>query len=116
MDNNLLFLLEHADDVTSFKSILDRLKDEELLLAFNGNHLIELYTDEGKKYIPLFTDKEEIKEDVEYTRLDKVELDVVIRDIYSLGYYHAISINPYTQDFIMNKELIELYNNMRLSP
>lgn len=101
---------EHEDDLNLILSVL---KDEELFLAFNGNHLIETYTDEGKNYIPLFTDITQIKDDFEYTRLDKVKLDIVIRDIFSLGKYYAISINPYTHDFIMNKQIIDYYKKIK---
>ena len=105
-----LLLDEHEDDLNLILSVL---KDEELFLAFNGNHLIETYTDEGKNYIPLFTDITQIKDDFEYTRLDKVKLDIVIRDIFSLGKYYAISINPYTHDFKMNKQIIDYYKKIK---
>ena len=104
-----LLLDEHEDDLDLILSVL---KDEELLLGFNDNHLIELYTDEGKNYIPLFTDEKQIKNDFSYTRLDKVKLDVVIRDIFSNGKYYAISINPHTHDFIMNKDFINYYKKI----
>ncbi|MCI6712419.1 MAG: hypothetical protein SO067_06820 [Bacilli bacterium] len=104
-----LLLDEHENDLDLILSVL---KDEELLLAFNGNHLIETYTDEGKSYIPLFTDINQIKNKFEYTRLDKVKLDVVIKDIFCLGKYYAIAINPYTHDFIMSKSIIDYYKKI----
>ena len=47
-----------------------------------------------------------------YTRLDKVKLEIVIKDIYSLGKYHAISINPFTNDFILNKKMIGIVKSI----
>ncbi len=102
-------VLEKGFDSDNLRLLFSLLIDEELILAFNNNHLCELEIEKDKRYIPLFTDEKEIPKDFEHTRLDKVKLDVVIRDIYSLGYYHAISINPYNDDFIMNKEAIELF-------
>lgn len=83
---------------------------EELLIPFNDNHLIELYTDEEKIYIPLFTSVEQAS-GLEYTRLDKVRLNIVIRDIYSMGRYYAITINPFTDDFILNNKTIKIIEN-----
>lgn len=87
---------------------LINLDDIDLLIAFNDNHLIELYTDENKRYIPLFTTVDQLS-GLNYTRIDSVKLKIVIRDIYSLGGYHAITINPFTTDFIMNEKLINLF-------
>lgn len=92
-----------------FKLIINLLNDVELLLPFNDNHIGVLYTDEDKIYIPLFTEEKHIK-NIEYTRLDKVKLEVVIKDIYKKGNYHAISINPYTHDFIMNEKIIDIFS------
>lgn len=92
----------------NFKLIINLLNDVELLLPFNNNYVIVLTTDEGKSYIPLFTDKKQIK-NIEYTRLDKVKLEVVINDIYKKSDYYAISINPSTHDFIMNEKVINIY-------
>lgn len=89
--------------------ILLLLKHEELLLPFDNNYIVVLVSEEDKTYIPLFTDEKQIK-DIKYTRLDKVKLDVVIRDIYKSGRYYAISINPFTDDFILNSKLIEMFN------
>lgn len=82
--------------------------DIDLLIAFNDNHLIELYTDEKKRYIPLFTALDQLS-GLNYTRIDSVKLKIVIKDIYSLGGYHAITINPFTDDFIMNEKLIKIF-------
>ena len=87
---------------------LINLADIDLLIAFNDNHLIELYTDEKKRYIPMFTSLNQLA-GLSYTRIDNVKLKTVIQDIYSLGYYHAITINPFTTDFIMNEKLIKIF-------
>lgn len=87
---------------------LINLTDIDLLIAFNDNHLIELCTVENKRYIPLFTTLDQLS-GLNYTRIDSVKLETVIKDIYSLGYYHAISINPFTTDFIMNEKLIKIF-------
>lgn len=88
---------------------LINLADIDLLIAFNDNHLIELYTDEKKRYIPVFTSQDQLA-GLSYTRIDNVKLETVIKDIYSLGYYHAIAINPFTTDFIMNEKLIKIFS------
>lgn len=90
---------------------LINLADIDLLIAFNDNHLIELYTDEKKRYIPVFTSQDQLA-GLSYTRIDNVKLETVIKDIYSLGYYHAITINPFTTDFIMNEKLIKIFSSL----
>ena len=87
---------------------LINLADVDLLIAFNDDYLIELYTDENKRYIPLFTSQDQLS-GLNYTRIDNVKLETVIKDIYSLGYYRAIVINPFTTDFIMNEKLIKIF-------
>lgn len=87
---------------------LINLADIDLLIAFNDNHLIELCTVENKRYIPLFTALDQLS-GLNYTKIDSVKLETVIKDIYSLGYYHAIAINPFTTDFIMNEKLIKIF-------
>ena len=72
------------------------LADIDLLIAFIQNHLIELYTEENKRYIPVFTSQDQLS-GLSYTRIDNVKLETDIKDIYSLVYYHAITINPFTQ-------------------
>ena len=104
---NLTDLLDkqvYKKDIIYFLKILS---EEDLFIPFNNNHLIELYTSDNKIYIPLFTN---IKQTgcLIYTRLDKVKLEIVIKDIFSLGKYHAISINPFTDDFILNKKMISI--------
>jgi len=105
-------LLENGLNLDNIQQIFTSLRNEELLLAFNGDRLVELETDENKRYLPLFTDECQIQGKFSYTRLDKVKLDIVLKDIYSLGKYYAVAINPYTHDFIMNKELINIYTRV----
>lgn len=98
----------YKDDLKLFLEIV---LDEELLLPFNENHLIEL--DAGDKvYIPIFSDENQLL-DLQYTRLDKVKLETVIRDIYSLNKYHAITINPYTHDFIIGEKMVDFIQAIR---
>ncbi len=104
-------LLDSNIHENNIKVFLQKLSEEELLIPFYNNHLIELYTNNNVYYIPLFTDEEQVI-GIEYTRLDKVKLDVVIRDIYSSGKYYAININPFTHDFILNKKIISLLQNI----
>lgn len=87
--------------------LLKVLSEEDLFIPFNNNHLIELYTSDNKLYIPLFTGIKQTSGLI-YTRLDKVKLEIVIKDIFSLGKYHAISINPFSHDFILNKKMIDI--------
>ena len=91
--------------------LLKVLSEEDIFIPFNNNHLIELYTSDNKLYIPLFTSIKQTSGLI-YTRLDKVKLKVVIKDIYSLGKYHAISINPFTHDFILNKKMISIVKSI----
>lgn len=87
--------------------LLKILSEEDLLIPFNNNHLIELYTNDNKIYIPLFTNRKQTS-GLGYTRLDKVKIETVINGIFSLGKYHAISINPFTHDFILNEKMISI--------
>lgn len=95
-----------------FKVFMNLLNNVEFLLPFNNNHIVVLVSEEDKIYIPLFTDEKEIK-DIKYTRLDKVKLDIVIKDIYKTSNYNAISINPYTNNYIMDKKLIEIFSVLK---
>lgn len=92
-----------------FKMFMSLLNDVEFLLPFNDNHIVVLVSEEEKVYIPLFTDEKQIK-DIKYTRVDKVKLNVVIKDIYKTSKYHAISINPYTNNYIMSEKLIDIFS------
>lgn len=108
----LLSLLNNSNfykNEKKFKMFMNLLNDVEFLLPFNDNHIVVLVSEEDKIYIPLFTDEKQIK-DVEYTRLDKVKLDVVIKDIYKTSNYHAISINPFTNNYVMSRKLIEIFS------
>ena len=87
-------------------SFLKLIVDMELLLVFNNDFLTELTAD-NKLYIPLFTSVSEIK-GIKYTRIDSVNIGVIIRDIYSLRKYHAISINPYSDDLIITDSMIKI--------
>jgi len=92
-----------------FKMFMSLLNDVEFLLPFNDNHIVVLVSEEDEIYIPLFTDEKQIK-DIKYTRVDKVKLDVVIKDIYKTNKYHAISINPYTANYVMNEKIIDIFS------
>ena len=108
----LLSLLNNSNfykNERKFKVFMNLLDNVEFLLPFNNNHIVVLVSEEDKTYIPLFTDEKQIKE-VEYTRLDKVKLDVVIKYIYKTSNYHAISINPYTNNYIMSNKLIDIFS------
>lgn len=103
----LKMLLDGEVNEDTFHLIISLLLEVELLLPFNDNKIIELVA-ENKTYLPLFTDEKQINSDFTYTRLDKVKMDIVLRDIFSLGRYYAISINPYSHDFIINKKMIKI--------
>ena len=108
----LLSLLNNSNfykNEKKFKVFINLLNDVEFLLPFNNNHIVILVSEEDKIYIPLFTDEKEIK-DIEYTRLDKVKLNVVVKDIYKTSNYHAVSINPFTNNYVINKKLIEIFS------
>jgi len=104
---NLTDLLDKQVYKKDIIYLLKILSEEDLFIPFNNNHLIELYTSDNKIYIPLFTNIKQTGGLI-YTRLDKVKLEIVIKDIFSLGKYHAISINPFTDDFILNKKMISI--------
>lgn len=110
--SKLLFLLNNSNfykNEKKFKMFMSLLNEVEFLLPFNNNHIVVLVSEKDKIYIPLFTDDKQIK-NIEYTRLDKVKLNVIIKDIYKTSKYYAISINPYTHDFIMNEKIINIYS------
>ena len=92
-----------------FKMFMSLLNDVEFLLPFNDNHIVVLVSEEDEIYIPLLTDKKQIK-NIKYTRLDKVKLNVVIKDIYKTSKYYAISINPYTNNYVMTRKLIDIFS------
>ena len=105
-------LWDKEDYKNDFLSFIKTLLKEELLLPFYENHIVYLYTDDEHKYIPLFTDESQLKYiELEYTRLDKVKLKVIIEDIYDKKDFYAISINPGTHDFIMNEKIISIIKN-----
>ena len=108
---NLTDLLDKQVYKKDIIYLLKILSEEDLFIPFNNNHLIELYTSDNKIYIPLFTSIKQTSGLI-YTRLDKVKLEIVIKDIFSLGKYYAISINPFTNDFILNKKLIYIIDNL----
>ena len=62
---------------------LINLADIDLLITLNDNHLIELYMDENKRYIPVFTTQDQLS-GLNYTRINKIKLETVIKDICSL--------------------------------
>lgn len=105
--SNLTILLENKEYKNNYKNFLKVLLEETFLLPFYNDNLIELETEENIRYIPLFTDTNQIN-DLEYTRLDEVKLEIVIRDIFKVGKFHAISINPYTHDYIINQKVVEI--------
>ena len=104
---NLTYLLDKQVYKKDIIYLLKILSEEDLFIPFNNNHLIELYTSDNKIYIPLFTSIEQTSGLI-YTRLDKVKLEIVIKDIFSLGKYHAISVNPFTHDIIINEKTINI--------
>lgn len=89
--------------------LFELFQNTEFLLAFNNNSLVELETSDNLVYIPVFTSENELG-NIKYTRIDKVKISVIIDDIFSLNKYHAITINPYSDDFIMNRKFIDIYN------
>ena len=89
--------------------LFELFQNTEFLLAFNNNSLVELETSDNLVYIPIFTSENEL-DNIKYTRIDKVKIRVIIDDIFSLNKYHAITINPYSDDFIMNRKFIDIYN------
>ena len=89
--------------------LFELFQNREFLLAFNNNSLVELETSDNLVYIPIFSSENEL-DNIKYTRIDKVKIRVIIDDIFSLNKYHAITINPYSDDFIMNRKFIDIYN------
>ena len=103
-ENEIIEMINNKEyTYTFFKKLLNY----DLFFPFSGDHFLYVLTDEEHKYIALFTNENKIK-NMEYTRVDKVKLKTIIEDIYDKGGYYAISINPYTEDFIINKKIIEL--------
>jgi len=109
----LIHLLNNFDNsIENFKTVLNIIPKIDFLLPFNDNHLVELIAG-NNTYIPLFTSKSQIT-DLNYTRLDTVKLEVVVRDIFKNPKFHAITINPFTHDFIITNNTINLINLKRM--
>lgn len=103
-------LLDSFDksNVDEFESILYKIVDTEFFLPFHNNNLILKENDLNEIYIPLFTSYDELSEVPKCNRLDKVDIETIIRDIYDKGEYHAITINPDTDDFILVDRIIDI--------
>lgn len=112
MNKEMENILSKKINIDTIKEIFDELNNIELLMPFNEDKIIYIETEEMKKYIPLFTNETQINENIKYTRLDRVRLDIVIKDIYNKSDYYAITINPYTNDFIMNRKMIDIYTTI----
>lgn len=105
--NTLTELLdENEKDLTL---IFEYLKDYNLLLPFKDDKLIYIQYDKNKD-IQAFTQRNQISDDLKYDKLERAKLDKIIKEIYLKdSSFKEIRINPQTNDFVLNKTLIEIY-------
>ena len=100
MENELTNIINSKDkDLTL---IFEYLKKYNILIPIAYNKIIIKH-----KYILLFTQRDQIK-DIKYESLKRTKLEKVIKEIYNED-YKGIIINPSTGDFILEKELINIY-------
>ena len=103
VDTSLNAMLEQND----IKAIVHYLLKVDLLIPLKNNLLYTFADKDNKCYIPVYTDEEQIT-DNDYDELDVKSIRFIIEEIYGKGGSYAIVINPYTHNFILPKESIEI--------
>ena len=100
MENELTRIINSNDkDLTL---IFEYLKNYNVLIPIEYNKIIIKH-----KYILLYTQRNQII-DIKYDSLKRTKLEKVIKEIYNEE-YKGIIINPNTGDFILEKELINIF-------
>lgn len=96
--------LKTKDD---YELMMQSIATENLYLPMNGNKVVFMTDSENHNYIPLFTSTSEESE-LKHTSYDVVKVEKIIREIYDLGKFDSIVINPFTDDVIIGKKSVEL--------
>lgn len=96
--------LKTKDD---YELLMQSIATEDLYLPMNGNKVVFMTDSENHNYIPLFTSTSEENE-LNHTSYDVVKVEKIIREIYDLGKFDSIVINPFTDDVIIGKKSVEL--------
>lgn len=96
--------LKTKDD---YEMMMRSIATEDLYLPMNGNKVVFMTDSENHNYIPLFTSTSEENE-LNHTSYDVVKVEKIIREIYDLGKFDSIVINPYTDDVIIGEKSVEL--------
>lgn len=96
--------LKTKDD---YELMMQSITTEDLYLPMNGNKVVFMTDSENHNYIPLFTSTSEENE-LNHTSYDVVKVEKIIREIYDLGKFDSIVINPFTDDVIIGKKSVEL--------
>ncbi len=96
--------LKTKDD---YEMMMRSIATEDLYLPMNGNRVVFMTDSENHNYIPLFTSTSEENE-LNHTSYDVVKVEKIIREIYDLGKFDSIVINPFTDDVIIGEKSVEL--------
>ena len=96
--------LKTKDD---YELMMQSIATEDLYLPMNDNKVVFVTDSENHNYIPLFTSASEENE-LKHTSYDVVKVEKIIKEIYDLGKFDSIVINPYTDDIIIGKKSVEL--------
>ena len=99
------YLDEQEKDLTI---IFEYFKEFNLLIPYNNNVIVDK-TIKEKKILLLYTERSQIEDNIKYTELKRMKLDKIIKDIYLKDNYSSININPNKQDFLLDKQLINIY-------
>lgn len=105
----LTVFMDEKEHINNINYFLKALIEEDILLLFDNNKIIIGADEDNNNYIYLFTDENQIKDiNIDYDRIDKTKIDIVIRDIFNKGNYEGIVLNPFTHDFYINRKLTEI--------
>lgn len=96
--------LKTKDD---YELMMQSIATEDLYLPMNGNEVVFMTDSENHNYIPLFTSTSEENE-LMHTSYDVVKVEKIIKEIYDLGKFDSIVINPFTDDIIIGEKSVEL--------
>ena len=96
--------LKTKDD---YELMMQSIATEDLYLPMNGNEVVFLPESENHNSLPLFPSTNKKKE-LKHTSYDVVKVEKIIREIFGLGKFDSIVINPYNDDIIIGEKSVEL--------
>lgn len=100
--------LKTKDD---YELMMRSIATEDLYLPMNGNEVVFMTDSENHNYIPLFTSTSEENE-LKHTSYDVIKVEKIISEIYDLGKFDSIVINPFTDDVIIGENSVELLKRL----